>query len=140
VQFAVEDGHVGRCLDVGGGHLPRAPHVDPDGDGVVGLAGDDEVLEVQDHVGDVLGDAADGVELVQGVIETHLGDGRTGDRRQQRAAQGRAERVPEPGFEGTDGELLAVGFLVAEGFDGGPLDDEHAGVPCVGGLVASGGG
>ena len=30
-----------------------------------------DVLEVQDDVGDVLGDAGDRVELVEGVVEAH---------------------------------------------------------------------
>ena len=73
-----------------------------------------EVLEVQDDVGDVLLDARDGVELVEGVVEAHLGDGRAGDRRQQRAAQGVAERVAEAGLERGDGEPLAVALVLAE--------------------------
>ena len=34
--------------------------------------GEHEVLEVQDDVGDVLGDAGDGVELVERVVEADL--------------------------------------------------------------------
>ena len=53
----------------------------------------------------------DGVELVEGVVEAHLGDGGAGDRRQQRAAQRVAERVAEAGLERADGEPLAVALL-----------------------------
>ena len=51
--------------------------------------------------------------------------GRTGDRRQQRAAQGVAERVAEAGLERADGERLAVALGLADRLDGGALDDEH---------------
>ena len=89
----------GLRLEVGGGHVGRAPDVEAQRDGLVAVDTHDEVLEVQDDVGDVLGDTRDGVELVQGVVEADLGDGRAGDRRQQRAAQGVAERVAEAGLE-----------------------------------------
>ena len=75
---------------------------------------DHDVLQVQDDVGDVLGDAGDGVELVERVVEAHLGDGGAGDRRQQRAPERVAERVAEAGLERADGEPLAVAFLLAE--------------------------
>ena len=67
----------------------------------------------------------DGVELVEGVVEADLGDGRAGDRRQQGAAQRVAERVAEAGLERADGEPLTVAFCLAEGFDGGALNDQH---------------
>ena len=45
---------------------------------------------------------------------------------QKRPTQCRTERVTETGFEGPDGELLTAVVLFAEGFDLGPLYDEHA--------------
>ena len=48
-----------------------------------------------------------------------------GMRRQQDAAQRVADRVAEAGLERADGEALTVVLLVADGFDGGALDDEH---------------
>ena len=84
-----------------------------------------DVLQVQDDVGDVLGDACDGVELVEGVIEADLGDGGAGDRRKQGAAEGVAECVAEAGLERADGEPLAVGLFLVDGLDGGALNDEH---------------
>ena len=94
-------------------------------DGLVGHRRDDDVLEVQDDVGDVLGDTGDGVELVERVVETHRGDRCAGDRREQGATQGVAERVTEAGLERTDGETLAIVGLLTESFDGGALHDEH---------------
>ena len=67
--------------------------------GFVGGAAQHEVLEVEDDVGDVFLHTLDDVELVQRVVEAHLGDGRAGDRRQQRAPQAVADRVPEAGLE-----------------------------------------
>ena len=92
---------------------------------VVAGRGEHDVLEVQDDVGDVLGDTGDGVELVQCVVEAHRGDGRAGDRRQQRAAQRVADGVAEAGLERADGEALTIVVFVADGFDGGALNDEH---------------
>ena len=100
-------------------------HVEAQRDGLLGLRGEDDVLEVEDDVGDVLGDTGDGVELVQCVVEAHGGDGRAGDRRQQGAAQRVADGVAEAGLERADGESLTVVGLLADGFDGGALDDEH---------------
>ena len=88
-----------------------------------------EVLEVQDDVGDVLGDPVDGVELVERVVEAHLGDRGAGDRRQQRAAQRVAERVAEAGLERADGEPLTVAVCLAERLDGGALNDQHGVLP-----------
>ena len=99
---------VRRRLDVAGGDVGRAADVEAERDRLLGAGREHEVLQVQDDVGDVLGDAVDGVELVEGVVEAHLGDGCARDRRQQGAPQGVAEGVAEAGLERTDGELLAV--------------------------------
>jgi hypothetical protein len=64
----------------------RAAHIEAQRDGFVTVAADHDVLEVQDDVGDVLGNPGDGVELVQGVVEAHLGDRGTRDGRQECAA------------------------------------------------------
>ena len=92
--------------------------------GFVGGAPQHEILEVEDDVGDVFLHALDDVELVQRVVEAHLRDGRAGDRREQRATQAVAERVPETGLERRDGEPLEIAFGFA-GFDLGSLNDEH---------------
>ena len=112
-----------------GGHLGRAADVETERDGLVGVRREHDVLEVQDDVGDVLGDTGDGVELVQGVVEADLGDGGAGDRRQQGAAERVAEGVAEAGLERADGEPLAVAVLLVDGLDGRALDDQHGWVP-----------
>ena len=93
--------------------------------------GEHDVLDVQHDVGDVLGDAGDRVELVQGVVEANRGDRRAGDAGQQRAAQRVADGVAEARLERADGEALAGVVVLAEGFDGGALDDEHVLGPLV---------
>jgi hypothetical protein len=126
LQVAVEALDVGAPLDVAGQQLTGAGALEPHCDGLLALTGEDHVLEVQDQIGDVLHDTGDGVELVEGVVETHLGDRCARDRRQQRAAQRVPNGVPEPWFEGTDREALTVVVFVAEGLDRRALHDEHA--------------
>ena len=74
---------------------------------------------------------------MQGVVEADLGDRGAGDRREQRAPERVAERVAEAGVERADGEPLTVLLLLADGLDGGALDDEHRMAPAV---VGAGGG
>ena len=105
---------------------PGALHVEAQLHRLVGVHDEDEVLEVEQDVGGVLGDALDGGELVELGVEPDVGDGGTGDGRQQGAPQRVAERVAEAGLERADGELLAVAFLLADGLDRGALDDEQS--------------
>jgi hypothetical protein len=95
---------------------------------LVVLGGDDKTLDVQDHVGDVLLDARDGLELVQHAVDPQAGDRGPRDRGQQGAAQRVAERVAEAGLEGLDGE---AGTELVHHFLGqrGALSDEHLGIP-----------
>jgi hypothetical protein len=95
-----------------------------------------DVLQVEEDVGGVLGDALDGRELVELGVLADVGDGRPRDRGQQGAAERVAEGVAEPGLEGADGELLAVALLLADGLDRGTLDDEQSGTS---GLESGGG-
>ena len=69
-------------------------------------------------------DALDDVELVERVVETHLGDRRAGNRREQRAAQAVAQCVAEARLERRDREALQVAFDFA-GLDLRTLDDQH---------------
>ena len=130
MQVGVDDLDVGVRLDVAGGDLvlgTAALHVEAQLHRLVGVHDEDEVLEVEEDVGDVLGDALDGGELVELGVEADVGDGGAGDRRQQGAPQRVAERVAEAGLERADGELLAVALLLADGLDRGALDDEQSG-------------
>src|SRR5205085_3527497 len=67
-----------------------------------------ELLEVQDEVGDVLLDARHGGELVQDAVDADAGDSRTGNGRQQGAAERVAEGVAEAGLERLQDEPRAV--------------------------------
>src|SRR4029079_4807503 len=93
-------------------------------DGLVGGAGEHEILEVEDDIGDVFLHALDHVEFVERVVEANLGDRRARDRGEQRAAETVAERVAEAGLERGDREPLQIAFGLA-GFYLGSLDDQH---------------
>ena len=54
VQIGVEDLDVGGGLQVGGRGVDRAPHVETKGHRLVGVDAHEQVLEVQDDVGDIL--------------------------------------------------------------------------------------
>ena len=82
-EFGVENLNVGAELNVGSSNNAGAGLVDADGDGLFGLAGDDDVLEVQDDIGDVFLDAGKRCEFVKRFVETNLGDGSTRDGRKQ---------------------------------------------------------
>ena len=126
VLVGVEHLDVRGDLQVAGGGIARPPLVEADGHRLLAVHPEQDVLQVQDEVGDVLLDPGEGGELVEGVVEADLGDGGPGDRRQQGAPERVPEGVPEARVERPDGEPLAVVLLFADGFDGGSLDDEHA--------------
>jgi hypothetical protein len=90
---------------------------------------EDEVLQVEDDVGDVLGDTLDGVELVEGVVEAHLGDRCAGDRRQQGPPQRVPQGVAEAGLQRADREELTITVSLAECFDLRSLHDQHVCLP-----------
>jgi len=125
LEILVEDLHIGRERDVGGGDLLGALDVETQHDGLVRVGYDDEVLEVEDELGDVLGHPLDGGELVVDAVELDGGDGGTRDRGQERPAQRVADGVAEAGLQRTDCETLLGGMVFAEGLDGRTLDDKH---------------
>src|SRR4051794_5171448 len=109
LELGVQDLEVGRRLDVGGRHSALAPrrqaHLDLGG---LAVEDADELLEVEDDVGDVLADARQGRELVRDALDL---DGRHRcalERREQDATQGVAERVAEAAVEGLDREPAAL--------------------------------
>ena len=127
MQILVEDLDLAGALDVAGGDLCRAADVEAQNHVFLCSGGDDDVLDVQDHVGDVFADTSDGVELVQCVIEANGRDGRAGDARQQGTAQRVADGVAEAGLERADRKPLTDCVVLAECFDGGALNNEHVG-------------
>jgi hypothetical protein len=114
----------GRRRDVGRGDRARPLLAQVHDDRLVVLAGDHELLDVEDQLGDVLLHPRDGGELVQDAVDADARDRRTGDRREQGAAQGVAEGVAEPGLQRLDdepGPVLGDGLLGEDG----ALSDEH---------------
>ena len=109
LEVRVEDLEVGRRLDVGrrdgAGALLREAHLDL---GRLAVQPADQVLEVEDDVGDVLADARERRELVRDALDLHRGDGGALERREQHAAQRVAERVAEAAVERLDHEDAAV--------------------------------
>ena len=125
----VEHLDVGRHLQVAGGHVSRTALVDAHGDRLIGMDPQEHVLQIEDEVGHVLLHARKRGELVKGLVEADLGDGRAGDRGEQGPPQRVPQGVTEAGVERADRELLAVVLLLGDGLDGRSLDDEHVG-PC----------
>ena len=124
VQVRVVHLNAGRRRDVRGGDRARTLLAQVHVHRLVVLGRDDEVLEVQDDVGDVLGHARHGRELVQHALDPDAGDSGTGNRRQQRTAQRVADRVAETWLERLDdepGPELVYLFLG----EAGALCDEH---------------
>ena len=125
MHVGVEDLDAGGQVDVLGRDLAGAGDDQRRLDlGRVGVHAADDALEVQDDVGDVLGDALDRRELVGDALDAHAGDGGAGERGEQHAAQRVAERVAEAAVERLDHERAAV---LLDGFagDAGDLEVEH---------------
>jgi len=125
VKVAVQDLHVGRGRKVRRSNRAFAALVEAQHDRLVTVDLQEQVLQVQTDVLDVFFDAFDDTELVQDGVELDARRRGAGDRREQRAAKRVAERVAEAGVERSDAEGLTVAYFVAEGFDGGALDDQH---------------
>src|SRR5690606_27750677 len=87
VQVGVDDLGVGRYIERCGGYLTGSFCTQHQGDGVFIVKLDDELLEIEDYLHHVFGDALDRRELVQHVFDVYAGDGSAGDRRQQDAPQ-----------------------------------------------------
>jgi hypothetical protein len=74
----------------------------------IGVHAHDDLLEVEDDVGDVLLDPFDGRELVGHALDPHALDRGAAKRGQQHAAEAVAEGVAEALVEGLDDEGPAV--------------------------------
>ncbi len=109
LEVGVEDLEVGRQLHVRRRHRSRPlllePHLDL---GRLAVQAADEVLEVEQDVGDVFAHARQRRELVGDALELHRRDGCALERREQHAAQRVAERVAEATVERLDREDAAL--------------------------------
>src|SRR6478609_6725602 len=120
----------GRRGDVGSGDQAGTLLAQVHHDRLVVLRGDDQLLDVEDEVGHVLLDARHGGELVQDTVDPDAGDSGTGDRGEERAAQGVAEGVTEARLQRLDHEPGAE--LVDDLFgQRRALSDQHEVMPPV---------
>ena len=108
VHAGVVHGDTGGRHDVAGGDLTRTLLPQVHRDGLVLLGGHDQTLEVQDDAGDIFFDARHRGEFVQHAIDADAGDGRAGNRRQQRAPKRIAQGVTESRLQRFDDELRAA--------------------------------
>ena len=114
----------GGRRDVGGGDGTGTGLAEVHRDGLVVLGGDDQALQVEDDLGDVLGDALNGRELVEDGVHLDARDRRPRNGGQEGTAKRVAERVAEAGLEGLDDEArteLVHGLLG----QGRALSDKH---------------
>ena len=133
LELRVQDLEVGRRLDVGGRDDAGALLGDVDLDlGRRAVEEDDEVLEVEDDVGDVLAYAGQRRELVGDALDLHGRDGGALERGEQHAAKRVPEGVAEAAVERLDREdtAMLVGVLVDDPRD---LELHQAGANCQGG-------
>src|SRR5699024_2703902 len=92
------------------------------------LGRNDDVLDVQNDLGDVFFHALDGGELVEHSVDADGGDGGTGDGGEQGPAQGVTQGVAEAGLEGFDDETgtVVLDYLFSQD---GSLCDKHEILP-----------
>ena len=94
-MLGVEDVDVASRLDVAGADNARAILAQHEALGALGLHGNGDFLDVEDHVRHVLADAGNRRELMQHAVDVNRRHGRALKRRQEDAAQ----RVAEGGAE-----------------------------------------
>ena len=104
VLVGIEHLDGGIELDVGGGDVAGALDLDAQHFRLAGVHLQQDLLEVQDDVGDILDAALQVAEFVFGALDAHGGDGGAFQRGQQHAAQGIAEGAAVAGLEGLGGE------------------------------------
>jgi hypothetical protein len=108
VQIGVVHLDTSRRRDVRRGDRTRALLAQVHHHGLVVLGGDDQLLEVQDDVGDVFPDPGDRGELVQHALDPNRRDRRAGDGGQQGPPNRVADRVAEAWLQRFDRELRPV--------------------------------
>src|SRR2546421_2511707 len=109
LEVRVEDLELRRCFDVLRRDRTRSPLRQADLDlRRVAVQARDQVLEVEEDVGDVLANAGQGGELVRDALDLDRGDCGALERGEQHAAQRVAERVAEAAIERLDLEYPTV--------------------------------
>jgi hypothetical protein len=104
----VDDLHPGVELDVGGGDRAFLAHLEVETHRVALLGHDENLLQVEDDVGDVLDDAVDGLEFVVNAVDLDRADRAALDGAEEHAAERVADGVSVTGLERL-GDELGVG-------------------------------
>ena len=88
VVLGIEDLHLAVCLDVPRGDFALAGGLDIDRLGRIAVQTGDNALHVQYDLGDILGDAGDGGELMLDAGDLDAGDRRSGQGGEKHTPQG----------------------------------------------------
>ena len=115
MEIAIQDADVGGTVDITGGHRAGALRVETECDCLFCVGTNHDVFEIENDVGDIFNDAADGVELVERVIKPNHGDRCAWHRGQEGTTERVSECVAKARLKWLDNELLA--FAIAVGDD-----------------------
>ena len=96
-------------LDIGGGHFAFLVGGEQQGLRIAGVGFEQNLLQVQNDVGDVFHHAVDGGEFVHRAVDFDRGDGGAFQRGEQHAAERVADGVAVTGFKRL-GDEFGVGF------------------------------
>lgn len=118
----IDDRDVTVGLKIGGGDFARLAGLKGERDWLALLGDKENLLEVEDDIGDVLGNALNALELVLHPLNLDRGDSTAFDGAEEDTAEGIADRVAEAGLERL-GDELGVGRRGAF-FDLGELGRE----------------
>src|SRR6266702_1829281 len=120
VDVLIENLNVAVSLDHAGGNDARRIGAKVESLWAVACELEGNLLEVEDDVGCVLNDSADGLELVQHALDTDGGDCRALDRGEQGTAKGIADRGTEAALKWLSGKF-SIFFCECFGVDGKTL-------------------
>ncbi len=121
-MVGIQDLDIVIGLDIGGGHDARALLLQAQGGVLDVLHADGDVLEVQQNLKHVFLQTFDRGVLVQHAIDLDFGDRIAGDRGQQHATQGVAQRMAVATLQRFDHDFGAIG---AEALNVGAARTQH---------------
>ena len=108
MQFRVVNLNTGRYFNVGCSKFTLALLTQVCNYGLVIFRRNRELLDVQDNLGDILGDSGNSAELMQNTVDTNAGNSGAGNGGQQGATEGVTHGVAKARLKGLDGEARTV--------------------------------